>query len=80
MAFVQQRMTYDPKLAADYDRGLQPALSLKEAWSCGKGTCREFAMVMAALCQAQAIPVRFVQGISAPDRLHLWNEVYFDST
>ena len=80
MALIQQRMTYDPQLAEDYSRGRDSGLSLKEAWSRGRGTCREFAMEMAALCREQGIPVRYVQGISAPNQLHVWNEVYFDPT
>lgn len=80
ITFIQQRMTYDPQLALDYSHGRGSGLSLKEAWSCGRGTCREFAMGMATLCRIQGIPVRYVQGISAPDRLHVWNEVFLDST
>ncbi len=78
IAFIQRHIRYDAGLARDYDQGLCEGLSLEEAWTLGQGTCREIAMVMGALCQAQGIPVRFVQGIRAPDRLHCWNEVYFD--
>lgn len=75
MTLVQQRMAYDPNLALAYDQGRKTGLSLSEAWIKGKGTCREFAMAMAALCQAQGIPVRFVQGISACGQLHCFNEI-----
>ena len=78
MAFLQERIVYDPGLAQAYDQGKKTGLTLSEAWVKRKGTCREIAMAMAGLCHAQGIPVRFVQGISAPDRLHVWNEVYLE--
>ncbi len=78
MAFLQERIVYDPGLAQAYDQGKKTGLTLSEAWVKRKGTCREITMAMAGLCHAQGIPVRFVQGISAPDRLHVWNEVYLE--
>ena len=71
MAFLQRRIVYDPDLAQVYDQGKKTGLTLSEAWIKRKGTCREIAMAMAGLCHAQGISVRFVQGISAPDQLHV---------
>ena len=49
MAFLQERIVYDPGLAQAYDQGKKTGLTLSEAWVKRKGTCREIAMAMAGL-------------------------------
>lgn len=56
----------------------QPSVTLAQ----GKGTCRDFAVLMMAACRAVGLAARFVSGYQAgdPDQqrrdLHAWTEVY----
>jgi len=59
-----------------------PAMQPEQTLSLGTGSCRDLALVMMALCQAQGIPARFVSGyfLEHVDRrqhqLHAWIEAW----
>jgi len=59
-----------------------PAMEPEQTLSQGSGSCRDLALVMMALCQAQGIPARFVSGyfLEHLDRrqhqLHAWMEAW----
>ena len=66
-----------------YDNSLSQARSALQALRTGKGDCTEYTELMIALCRANSIPARYVNGFvtrggSVTNPRHNWVEVYFN--
>ncbi|MEL6931347.1 MAG: transglutaminase-like domain-containing protein, partial [Cyanobacteria bacterium J06600_6] len=66
-----------------YDNSLQEQRSALMALRTGRGDCTEYTELMIALCRANEIPARYVNGhVVSPHYMknprHNWVEVYFD--
>ncbi len=75
------------------DDRINPEMSALEALKTGVGGCTEHAYLMAALCRAEEIPTRVINGLALPDTIpfipvsavwnhpagaHAWVESFFD--
>ncbi len=78
--WVTSNIEYDYEAYLEGENVMRPA---SETIKRGKGTCRDYSFVMAALARAANIPAKVVYG-NAKDtgawsaQLHAWNELYAD--
>jgi hypothetical protein len=79
--WVTSHIAYDcVALANNGSSNLIPA---SQTLSSGRGMCREYAFLTAALCRASGLPARVIYGMATPPNassggMHAWNEVQVD--
>lgn len=78
--WAASNIEYDYKAYLEGENTMRTA---SETIKCGKGTCRDYSFVVAALARALDIPAKVVYGSITGTggwdaQLHAWNEVYAD--